>query len=397
MDLVAFGAPADVVIVNTCTVTHVADRKSRQAIARALRRNPESQLVVTGCYASVAPAVVREHFPGALVMRRQAPGKVADAIAQNHAPAIGTREFAETGFGERGRTRPTVKVQEGCRHGCAFCIVPRARGGPRSRPSRSVLERVRAFARGGAREVVLAGIALGSYRCPETGIGLGDLVGRVSDRVPARIRLSSIEPMDFDAKLFELLAAGRICAHLHIPLQSGSSSVLAGMRRPYAPAEYGEIIARLRSADPAVAVGTDLMVGFPGESDRDHQRSLAFCEELRFSYMHVFPYSRRSRTLAARRDDHVAEPTLRRRMRAALDLSERLSEQYSARFVGKRARVLWERDASGERVGLTGNYLRARPRGFQPLLGAIEEIQLAAGAEGLVALPTVPSNRPARA
>ena len=387
MDLVDFGAPADVVIVNTCTVTHVADRKSRQAIGRALRRSPEAELVVTGCYASVAPEAVRAHFPGARVMGRLPPGEVAAAIAGDRPSSGRARATAETGFGERRRTRPTVKVQEGCRHGCAFCIVPRARGGPRSRSCGQVLERVRDFVRGGAAEVVLSGIALGSYCCPDSGIGLGELAGRVADRVPARIRLSSIEPMDFDERLYDLLAAGRICAHLHLPLQSGSAGVLEGMRRPYRPADYAAIVARLRGADPAVAIGTDLMVGFPGESEDDHRRSLQFCQRMGFSYMHVFPYSRRARTLAARRSDHVGEQTLRRRMREALDLSGRLSERYQAGFVGSPAQVLWEKDPAGRCMGLTRNYLRARPLGFEPAIGTLEAVRLAAGDDGLVALP----------
>ena len=387
MDLVDFGAPADVVIINTCTVTHVADRKSRQAIGRALRRSPEAELVVTGCYASVAPEAIRAHFPGARVMGRVPPREVAAAVADSHSYSQDARELAEGGFGERRRTRPTVKVQEGCRHGCAFCIVPRARGGPRSRPIGQVLERVRGFVRSGSPEVVLAGIALGSYRCPDSGIGLGELVERVADRVPARIRLSSIEPMDFDDRLYDLLAGGRICAHLHLPLQSGSAKVLEGMRRPYRPADYAAIIDRLRAADPTVAIGTDLMVGFPGETEDDHRRSLRFCKRIGFSYMHVFPYSRRARTLAARRGDHVDDRSLRRRMREALELEDGLAERYQADFLGSRAQVLWEKDPSGRCMGLTRNYLRVRPLGFDPTAGMLQEVRLAAGDDGLVALP----------
>ena len=392
MDLVEFGAPADVVIINTCTVTHVADRKSRQAIGRALRSNPETELVVTGCYAAVAPAAIREHFPHARIMSRVPPRDVAAAIASDYAVPAAERHRETMGFGEHRRTRPTVKVQEGCRHGCAFCIVPRARGKARSRSSGSVLRRVAELARDGAAEVVLAGIALGSYRCPESGAGLGDLVGRVVDRVPARIRLSSIEPMDFDPRLCQLLATGRICQHFHLPLQSGSAPVLEGMRRPYRPHEYARIITDLRAADPDVAIGTDLMVGFPGESEADHQRSLAFCERMEFAYMHVFPYSRRERTLAARRSDHVPDQILRRRMREFLALAGEMAERYTARFTGSRAQVLWENDAAGARIGLTRHFLRARPLGFTPGDGVIEDVQLVAGDGGLVALPATAAN-----
>ena len=393
MDLVDFSAPADVVIVNTCTVTHVADRKSRQVIGRALRRSPEAELVVTGCYAAVAPEAVRAHFPGARVMSRVPPGEVAAAIVESHAyGGVRGRDFDEHGFGERRRTRPTVKIQEGCRHGCAFCIVPRARGGPRSRPCGHVIERVENFVRGGAAEVVLAGIALGSYRCPDSGIGLGELVGKVAGQTSARIRLSSIEPMDFDFRLCELLGQGRICAHVHLPLQSGSAAVLAGMRRPYRPADYAAVIDRLRAADPSVAIGTDLMVGFPGESEDDHRSSLRFCAQIGFSYMHVFPYSRRARTLAARRGDHVDDATIRRRMRDALDLAGELSERYQAGFIGAREQVLWEKDQSGQCTGLTRNYLRARPLGFEPAAGTLQEVKLAAGDRGLVALPAAGAN-----
>ncbi len=392
MDLVEFGAPADVVIINTCTVTHVADRKSRQAIARALRRNPEAELVVTGCYAAVAPAIVREHFPGAHVLGRVPPREVADTIAAAYSSPTDDGSRDPGGFGEHGRTRPTVKVQEGCRHGCAFCIVPRARGGPRSRPLGSVLGRVADLAHGGAGEVVLAGIALGSYRCPETDVGLGELVSRVAALVPARIRLSSIEPMDFDHRLCQLLADGRVCPHFHLPLQSGSAPVLEAMRRPYRPQEYARIVAQLRAADPSVAIGTDLMVGFPGETADNHRESLEFCEQMEFAYMHVFPYSRRERTLAARRTDHVAEPTLRRRMRDFLDLAGELAERYTAGFVGSHAQVLWETDPAGSYSGLTRHYLRARPTGFAPVAGTVQEVQLAAGDDGLAALPLAGAN-----
>ncbi len=389
LEMVRFGDRADVVIVNTCTVTHVADRKSRQAISRALRVNPEAELVITGCYAATSPEELESVFPRARVMGKIAPARLAEAIVAR----LGTwREGfgpPPDGFGEHQRTRPTIKVQEGCRHGCAFCIVPRARGGPRSAPLGQVLDQVRAWVSRGAGEVVIAGIALGSYACPQTGTGLGGLIAAAADVAdPARLRLSSIEPMDFDPELFGLLASGRICPHLHIPLQSGSGTTLRAMRRPYRPADYLALLGELRDANPDVAMGTDLMIGFPGESEDDHLQSLEFCRRAGFAYLHVFPYSRRARTLADRRTDHVPEPVSRKRMRSALALARQADEEFTARFLGRQARVIWERDHAGSVLGLTEHYLRARPVGLNPIPGTLSDVVLAAAGDGpLVASP----------
>ncbi len=389
-DHVNLDEPADAVIVNTCTVTHVADRKSRQAIARAMRNHPDARLFVTGCYAAVDPEAVKAAFPGAEVLGKVPPPKIAAAIADclpawSSQPALNRR----TGFGEHARTRPSIKVQEGCRHGCAFCIVPRARGGPRSVAVPNVVSQVEALVDGGAREVVLTGIALGSYCCPQTGAGLGQLVETIADAaMPGRVRLSSIEPMDFDRRLVDLLAAGRICPHFHIPLQSGSAPTLTGMRRPYRPDDYAELIESLRAADPDVAIATDLMVGFPGESDQQHAESIAFCNRIRFAYMHVFPYSRRDHTLANRRSDHIAEAVKRSRLRSALELAASSAESYAADFVGRPAEVIWQRDSDGAISGITGNFLRVQALGCKPVPGTLARVLLTAAGDGkLAALP----------
>ena len=396
---VPFGQPADVVIVNTCTVTHVADRKSRNAITRSIRNSPGSLLAVTGCYASVEGEHLKKLFPNALIAP---PGKQKELVDEiSRAVGVSTARLDENTrlrFGEHNRIRPIVKVQEGCNHVCAFCIVPRARGKSVSLPVRDVLAEVVAFVAAGANEVVLSGVSLGSYRCPDTGIRLGGLIARVAiESGAARIRLSSIEPMDFDDEIFGLLADGVLCPHLHLPLQSGCDRTLQGMRRKYTAADFASIVAAARSADPDVAIGTDVLVGFPGESTDDFQKSMDFVNGARFAFLHVFPYSKRSRTLAARMQESLLDGERNVRVQSMLDLSERLQRQYLNRFVGATRTVLWESVADGAGMGLTDNYLRVSSRSPTAAVGALEDVMLTADPDGeLMAMGHAAAESPAR-
>ena len=381
---VSYGQPADVVVVNTCTVTHVADRKSRNAIARGVRENPDCILAVTGCYASVDAQKLRTLFPRALIFPPVNQKDLIDEVSKAaHAAGVDTTERNRFGFGEQDRVRPMVKVQEGCDHVCSFCIIPRARGRSISRPARDVVSDMVRFAEAGANEVVMTGVSMGSYRCPESGLRLAGLIARAASEIDgARLRLSSIEPIEFDEDIFGLLADGVICPHLHLPIQSGSDNTLLRMRRKYSAADYQRIVASARKANPDVAVGTDVMVGFPGESSSDFTESLDFIASTEFASLHVFPYSMRPRTVAAHMTGNVDDSEKRARVQAMIDLGDRLREEYGRRFVGQFRTVLWESVVDGFGMGLTDNFLKVSGRSASGTRGSLETVMLAPGPPG---------------
>ncbi len=388
-----YGQPADVVVVNTCTVTHVADRKSRHVIARGVRDNPDCVLAVTGCYASVDAERLRRSFPGALIyspVNRQ--DLIEEVSRAANAPGVAAPGDGKLRFGERDRIRPMVKVQEGCDHVCAFCIIPRARGRSTSRAVGQVISDVIRFVTAGANEVVLTGVSIGSYRCPETGLRLAGMIARVaSETGVARLRLSSVEPIEFDEQLFRLLADGTICPHLHLPIQSGSDRTLRRMRRKYSKADYQRIVTSAREANPDVAIATDVMVGFPGESSDDFSESFDFIAATEFAYLHVFPYSMRPRTVAAHMTENVDDVEKKSRVQAMIDLGERQKEEYALRFVGRSRTVLWENVADGHGTGVTDNFLKVSGRAATGEAGSLETVMLAPGAWGeLVAIGPAP-------
>ena len=388
-----YGQPADAVVVNTCTVTHVADRKSRHVIARGVRDNPDCVLAVTGCYASVDAERLRRSFPGALIyspVNRQ--DLIEEVSRAANAPGVAAPGDGKLRFGERDRIRPMVKVQEGCDHVCAFCIIPRARGRSTSRAVGQVISDVIRFVTAGANEIVLTGVSIGSYRCPETGLRLAGMIARVaSETGVARLRLSSVEPIEFDEELFRLLADGTICPHLHLPIQSGSDRTLRRMRRKYSKADYQRIVTSAREANPDVAIATDVMVGFPGESSDDFSESFDFIAATEFAYLHVFPYSMRPRTVAAHMTENVDDVEKKSRVQAMIDLGERQKEEYALRFVGRSRTVLWENVADGQGTGVTDNFLKVSGRAATGEAGSLETVMLAPGAWGeLVAIGPAP-------
>jgi threonylcarbamoyladenosine tRNA methylthiotransferase MtaB len=372
---VPFETPAQVYVINTCTVTARADYSDRQAIRRAVLRNPGAVVVVTGCYAQTNPAAVAA-IPGVdLVLgtqdkyalpellsqarKRARPlVRVGDVFQARTLPAIPLRRFAS------GYTRAFVKVQDGCQHRCSFCIVPFARGGSRSQPVEIVVEQVEGLVAAGYAEVVLTGVDLGHYGWdlhPRT--TLAALMRRLLD-VPglARLRLSSVLPAYFTEELVELVVGERrICRHLHVPLQSGSDRTLRAMRRPYTAAMYRTLVERLAAAIPDLGLGADVITGFPGETDADFEATEALAEALPFTYLHVFSYSDRRGTEAARRAaPRVPPETIRRRTTRLRRLGGAKQLGFRRAQVGKELSVLVlehrDRD-TGRLVGLTDNYL----------------------------------------
>lgn len=343
---------ADVIVVNTCTVTGEADKKSRKAVRHALRVNTHATVAVIGCAAALAPDAFTALDARVRVVPRNGLLRAFGLDEAPHDTAVRDQGCACAPEGmHAGRTRAAIKVQDGCAHACTYCIVHIARGAPSSTSWRRVVERARMLSAAGAREIVFSGIDLGSYA--DDGFDLVDLVRAVLDATEgaeawpvagSRIRLSSIEPMSADARLADLLAAsdGRVCRHLHLPLQSGSSRVLAEMGRPYTAEGYLGLVERLRRTVPNLSLTTDLICGFPGETEADFQDSLDLARACGFSRMHVFPYSPRAQTPAAARSDQVPAAVRRERAQRARRLASLLREQDFARRVGTAENVLVE-------------------------------------------------------
>ncbi len=337
-ELAALLADADgYVVVNSCTVTEAADRDTRHAVGRARREHPGAALILMGCYVDAHPG---DTLGADLVV----PNRWKQAPELEPPPPPGTR-----------RSRYVLKVQDGCDNRCTFCIVWQTRGRSISRVLPYLEARARAAAEAGYREIVLTGIDLGSYRG-----GLAPLVGcLLAAADPARIRLSSIDPSHITPELAELFSHPRLCPHLHLPLQSGSDRVLARMRRRYTVATFDAAVAMARAACPDLALSGDIMVGFPGESDDDFACTLEAIERAGFMRLHVFRFSARPRTAAARYRDQVPAEVAKERSQRVIDLGHRLQTAYEDRFRGRTLHVIWDRVVGDQIRGLTENYLQA--------------------------------------
>lgn len=362
--VVPFHQSADVYVVNTCTVTHEADRQSRQMVRRAHRANPEAAIVVTGCAVDHHP----DAFGEMAGVRLVAPNAEKDQIVRAIADWYGRREaeWRPATPEESGHTRAWLKVSEGCNNRCSFCIVPAVRGAEQSVRPELLIDRAQQLAALGYQEIVLTGTNIGSYG-KEHGSSLSALLGRLMAEVPAvsRFRVSSIEPIDFPEALIERFKDPRVCPHVHLCLQSGSTSVLNAMRRRYNAEQYRRLVARLRDARPDVAFTTDVIVGFPGETEADFQETCRMVEEVGFSGVHLFPYSRREGTHAASLPEVVSAKIMGERMGRLSAIAEEVQERWQAGFVGREVEILTERTADAWRPGTT-------PHGLKVLVSAEE-------------------------
>jgi threonylcarbamoyladenosine tRNA methylthiotransferase MtaB len=365
---VPFSEPADVYIINTCTVTAKSDAESRRLIRRAARQNPGARIVVTGCYAQLAAADLASIPNVSLVIGNSEKRDIARLLA---APDDGVR-VAVSAIGDETRaeplplesfaehTRAFLQIQNGCNAFCAYCIVPFARGRSRSVPFAEVLAGVQSFAAAGFREVVLTGIHLGAYgKDLAAGVDLAELLVRIDAAgLVNRIRVGSVEPDEVSARLIAIIASGRhICPHLHLPLQSGSDRVLAAMGRGYSSADIRSLVNTLVKAVPDIAIGFDVIAGFPGETAADHAATLELIEALPTAYLHVFPYSIRPGTKAASMAGHLDPATIKARAAELRHLGEEKRRQYAQRFVGRELPLLLQGEGDG---GITGNYLSVR-------------------------------------
>lgn len=370
-EVVPFSERADVYIVNTCSVTSLGEKKSRQLIRRAQRLNPEAVLAVTGCYAQLNPAEIARIDGVRLVIGNQGrenivklceqaatipePITVVDDIMQ-------AKQFEDIPlFGVPQRTRAFLKIQEGCQNFCTYCIIPYTRGPLRSRPLESVKRETAKLVKAGFKEIVLTGIHLGAYgRDLEGNITLADAAREVL-RFPEirRLRLGSLESVELSPDLFELIRSDeRFAKHLHLPLQAGAEEILHRMNRHYDKAEFLSLIQNVEREIPGVAISTDIIVGFPGETEAMFAESLEYVAKLNFMRMHIFPYSKREGTPAAAMPDQVPEAVKHERVKRMQELAEKKAAEYLRQFIGKTLSVLIETENGGIWDGLTGNYIR---------------------------------------
>ncbi|SFI61878.1 threonylcarbamoyladenosine tRNA methylthiotransferase MtaB [Paenibacillus sp. UNC496MF] len=386
---------ADVYLINTCTVTNTGDKKSRQIIRRAIRRNPDAIIAVTGCYAQTSPAEILAIEGVDLVIGTQDRDKLMGYIQdlqKERKPVnavrniMKTREFEELDvpdFAER--TRAFLKIQEGCNNFCTFCIIPWSRGLSRSRDPQSVLDQARQLVAAGYKEIVLTGIHTGGYGDDMENYRLSDLLWDL-DAIEGleRIRISSIEASQIDGKMIEVLnKSAKMCRHLHIPLQAGHNDVLKRMRRKYTVEEFAEKIRLLHEAMPGVAITTDVIVGFPGETEAMFRSGYDFMEKLGFAEMHVFPYSKRTGTPAARMEDQVDEEVKNERVHQLIDLSERMQLKYAEQYVGQVLDVIPERELQGPNgesrvMGYSDNYIQIAFDGAESLIGQLCRVKITA-------------------
>ncbi|MCE5317301.1 MAG: tRNA (N(6)-L-threonylcarbamoyladenosine(37)-C(2))-methylthiotransferase MtaB [Parachlamydia sp.] len=353
------GEHAEVCIVNTCTVTESADRHSRTEIRRLAKQNPGSKLIVTGCLAEREPDKIQAmEGVTSLVPNREKELLVARAFPDEEPPEFSIKHFD-------AHTRAFVKVQDGCNSYCTYCIIPYVRGRSRSRTTEEVIREVEGLVANGYKEVVLTGINIGDY----DGQGeekLVDLVKAV-DKVPGlkRLRVSSIDPDEIDDELMEAILNGRTtCPSMHVVLQSGSNVTLKRMNRKYTRQIFLQTIDRLRAASPDFTFTTDVIVGFPGETDADFQETLSVMREVQFAKVHMFPYSERPRTRAALYPNKVPDDVIRERKQEILRVAEQVAFDLRARYVGRRVGVLTERgNQSGMASGHTTNFLPVTVQG----------------------------------
>ncbi len=385
-EIVASAAEADVCVFNTCAVTGVAAQKSRQALRHLHRENPLARLVVTGCYAELAPADVRE-LPGVvLVAGNRDKEQLGRLLAGPDLVPGSTR--AHPAF--HAHTRALVKIQDGCDNACTYCIIHTARGPQRSRPPDEVVAEVRARREAGYQEVVLTGVHIGAYgrdRGGGLGVDLWELVSRIlAETGVPRLRLSSIEPWDLPSGALRLWENGRLCPHLHLPLQSGCDATLRRMARRYTTAEFARLVDAARVAIPDLALTTDLIVGFPGETEEEFAKSMALVEALGPARAHVFPFSPRPGTPAAGMPGQVPPAVKEERAAAMRRVAAAGQKAFQQRFLGRRMEVLWEsaRESAAGRTwsGLTGNYLRAYATSDEDLHNRITPVRLVALVSG---------------
>ncbi|MBB4825768.1 threonylcarbamoyladenosine tRNA methylthiotransferase MtaB [Sporosarcina luteola] len=389
-----FEKNADVYVINTCTVTNTGDKKSRQVIRRAIRKNPDAVICVTGCYAQTSPAEIMA-IPGVdIVVGTQDRTKLLGLIDEyrvERQPINAVRNIMKNRVYEEldvpaftDRTRASLKIQEGCNNFCTFCIIPWARGLMRSRNPEEVIRQAQQLVDAGYLEIVLTGIHTGGYGEDLKDYNLARLLRDLESQVKGlkRLRISSIEASQLTDEVIQVLKESSIIVrHLHIPIQSGSNTVLKRMRRKYTMEFFAERLDRLREALPHLAITSDVIVGFPGETEEEFMETYNFIREQRFSELHVFPYSKRTGTPAARMEDQIDEEVKNERVHRLIELNDQLAKEYASEFESEVLEVIPEEiykldPASGLYEGYTDNYLKVVFPADESMVGKIVKVKI---------------------
>ncbi|MEA3319947.1 MAG: tRNA (N(6)-L-threonylcarbamoyladenosine(37)-C(2))-methylthiotransferase MtaB [Bacillota bacterium] len=389
-----FEGTSDVYVINTCTVTNTGDKKSRQVIRRAIRKNPDAVICVTGCYAQTSPAEIMA-IPGVdVVVGTQDRVKMLDYIEQfkqERQPINGVGNIMKARVYEEldvpaftDRTRASLKIQEGCNNFCTFCIIPWARGLMRSRDPQEVVTQAQQLVDAGYKEIVLTGIHTGGYGEDMKDYNFAMLLRELDEKVEGlkRIRISSIEASQITDEVIEVLNnSEKIVRHLHIPIQSASNTVLKRMRRKYTMEFFAERLDRLKEALPGLAITSDVIVGFPGETEEEFMETYNFIKEHKFSELHVFPYSKRTGTPAARMTDQVDEEVKNERVHRLIALSDQLAKEYASTFEDEVLEVIPEeiyKEApdQGLYVGYTDNYLKVVFPATEEMVGKLVKVKI---------------------
>ncbi|MEC3592222.1 tRNA (N(6)-L-threonylcarbamoyladenosine(37)-C(2))-methylthiotransferase MtaB [Bacillus pumilus] len=390
-----YESKADVYVINTCTVTNTGDKKSRQVIRRAIRHNPDGVICVTGCYAQTSPAEIMA-IPGVdIVVGTQDRHKLLGYIEEyrrERQPINGVGNIMKARVFEEldvpaftDRTRASLKIQEGCNNFCTFCIIPWARGLLRSRDPEEVINQAQQLVDAGYKEIVLTGIHTGGYGEDLKDYNFAKLLKELDKRVSGlkRIRISSIEASQITDEVIEVLdQSDKIVRHLHIPLQSGSNTVLKRMRRKYTMEFFAERLTKLKKALPGLAVTSDVIVGFPGETEEEFLETYNFVKDHQFSELHVFPYSKRTGTPAARMEDQVDENVKNERVHRLIALSDQLAKEYASAYEGDVLEIIPEesfKEQEGKHnlyVGYTDNYMKVVFEGTEDMIGRLVKVKI---------------------
>lgn len=390
--ITSFNETADIYVINTCVVTNMGQRKSRQIINRAIRHNPQSLIVVTGCYPQTAPEEVKAIAGVDVIIGNQERAKIVELVEQAltakqedvldnvHKMTVDT-EFEELAAGtETNKTRAFLKIQEGCNQFCTYCIIPYARGPLRSRSLSSIKSEVEKLVAAGYKEVVLIGIHLGCYGKEEkNGPTLYDAV-QAALSVPElkRLRLGSLESVEVEHRLLDLMEKdSRLCKHLHLPLQSGCDKILKSMHRPYTTEIFARLIKDIKERIPDILITTDIIVGFPGETEQDFAETVAFAEKCGFSKMHIFPYSKRKGTPAEKMPQQVTDAEKQKRAAVLGELDEKMQKKIMHELMGKEVEVLFEQPVDDCCIeGLAGDYMRVLVKADKKLCGEIAKVKI---------------------
>ena len=384
---VDFKEIADVYVINTCTVTNTGDSKSRQMIRKAIRKNPQATVCVVGCYSQIAPEEIEQIEGVGVVLgtqHRKDIVKYVDEYLKTGKPVIkvdnvmNLKKFEDLNIDRFKNTRAFLKIQDGCNNFCTYCIIPYARGRVRSRDKDSVLNQAKTLVANGYVEIVLTGIHTAGYGEDLDNYSFYDLlVDLVKIDGLKRLRISSIETSQISDEIINLIGSNDIIVdHLHIPLQSGCDATLKRMNRKYTTSQYLEKINKIRNYLPNIAFTTDVIVGFPGESDEEFEETYNFIKEVNYSELHVFPYSPRRNTPAAKMKEQVDDKIKHERVNRLLELSKELNRDFALKQIGKTLKVLFEKRDGDYLVGHASDYLKVRVKTTDNLIGEIVEVKI---------------------